>query len=54
MREDVVTLSDCSKALNAIEEQIEDLKRQKTQIERNINALLTQGLLINQLIRRIV
>ena len=46
-----VTLSDCGKALDTIEREIEDLKRRKVAIQRKIDALLTQGLLIKQLVR---
>lgn len=46
-----VTVSDCGKALDTIEREIEDLKRRKVAIQRKIDALLTQGLLIRQLVR---
>ena len=48
-----VTISDCANALNAIDEQIEKLTRDKTAIQRAIDALRTQGLLINQLVKRL-
>ena len=48
-----VTLSDCSKALNAIEDEIDVLKRQQIETQRKIDALLTQGRMIKQLSRLI-
>lgn len=48
-----VTISDCGKALEAIEKEIQELSRRKTEIERKIEALLTQGRMIHELVRRI-
>lgn len=48
-----VTLSDCAKALNAIEDEIDVLKRQQIETQRKIDALLTQGRMIKQLSRLI-
>jgi prefoldin subunit 5 len=48
-----VTLSDCSRALDAIEHEIEELKRLRTETQRKIDALLTQGRMIKQLSRMV-
>ena len=46
-----VTISDCGKALDEIENQIQQLNREKISIERKIQALKTQGLIITNLVR---
>ena len=46
-----VTISDCGKALDEIENQIQQLNREKISIERKIQALKTQGLIITNLAR---
>lgn len=46
-----VTLSDCARALDGIEQQISALKLEKISVERKIAALMTQGRLID-LLRR--
>lgn len=48
-----VTLSDCAIALNSIDAEIEAQKREKTVIERKLEALRTQGLVIRELSRRL-
>ena len=44
-----VTISDCARALNAIEGEIEALERTRTETQRRIDALRTQGRVIAQL-----
>ena len=44
-----VTISDCAKALNAIESEIESLERTRLETQRRIDALRTQGRVIAQL-----
>ena len=46
-----VTISDCGKALDEIERQIAHLTFEKLSIERKIQALKTQGLIISNLMR---
>jgi len=48
-----VTISDCGKALDEIKREIDRLSLQQREIERRKEALLTQGLIINELVRRI-
>lgn len=48
-----VTLSDCGKALNSIEAELQRLDREKTELNRKEAALRTQGLMISELIRRL-
>ena len=49
-----VTISDCAKALDGIESELQRLEREKLAIDRKIAALRTQGLLISELGRRLV
>jgi len=48
-----VTISDCGKALYEIDRELAKLSIQQREIERRKEALLTQGLIINELVRRI-
>ena len=48
-----VTLSDCAKALEEIDREVEKLERDKKEVERKIAALKTQGLIISQLARQL-
>jgi len=50
---DKVTVSDCGKALDEIAREIDALKLQTKEIDRRIQALRTQALIINALVRRI-
>ena len=45
-----VTLSDCAKALSSLEQEIEKVKREKTSVERRLEALRTQHAMIRQLV----
>ena len=51
MNGEPVTISDCGRALQEIEEQIAHLKRQKIAVDRKIEALRTQGFLISKLVK---
>ena len=48
-----VTISDCAKALDEIEREIEKLQSDKKEVERKITALRTQGLMISQLVKHL-
>lgn len=48
-----VTPRDCAYALDAIEREIDNLKLKRTELDRQIEALRTQGFLINQLVKRL-
>lgn len=48
-----VTISDCGKALEAIDREVQELNRKKTDIERKVASLLTQGRIIHELVRRL-
>ena len=48
-----VTISDCARALNAIEREIEALERDRLETQRRIDALRTQGRVIAQLMSRV-
>ena len=49
-----VTLTDCAKALSGIDAEMQHLEREKTAIERKIEALRTRGLMISELGRRLM
>ena len=48
-----VTLTDCGKAISSIEAEMQRLAREKTELERRLSALRTQGLMIRELARRL-
>lgn len=48
-----VTISDCAKALDEIEREIEKLQSDKKEVERKITALRTQGLMVSQLVKHL-
>ena len=48
-----VTISDCARALNAIEREIEALERDRLETQRRIDALRTQGRVIAQLMSHV-